>query len=78
LNEELLTLVKEINPPPIVKDKKVTIKYITQLPTVYPAFVFFCNLPQYIKEPYRRFVENRMREMYDFSGTPMNLYFRKK
>jgi GTP-binding protein len=78
LNEDVLTLVKELNPPPIVKDKKVTIKYITQLPTAYPAFVFFCNLPQYIREPYRRFVENRMREMYDFTGVPMTLYFRKK
>jgi GTP-binding protein len=78
LNDELLTLVKETNPPPIYKDKKVKIKYITQLPTGYPAFVFFCNLPQYVKDPYRRFVENRMREMFDFTGSPMKLYFREK
>ncbi|MCL2027206.1 MAG: ribosome biogenesis GTPase Der [Bacteroidales bacterium] len=78
LNDELLTLVKDTNPPPIYKDKKLKIKYITQLPTVYPAFVFFCNLPQYIREPYRRFVENRMREMFDFTGTPIKLYFREK
>ena len=78
LNGELLTLVKDTNPPPIHKDKRVKIKYITQLPTAYPAFVFFCNLPQYIKEPYKRFVENRMREMFNFTGTPMNLYFREK
>jgi GTP-binding protein len=78
LNDELLTLVKDTNPPPIYKDKKVKIKYITQLPTAYPAFVFFCNLPQYIKDPYKRFVENRMREMFDFKGTPMKLYFREK
>jgi GTP-binding protein len=78
LNDELLTLVKETNPPPIYKDKKIKIKYITQLPTVYPAFVFFCNLPQYIKDPYKRFVENRMREMFDFTGSPMKLYFREK
>jgi len=78
LNDELLTLVKDTNPPPIYKDKKVKIKYITQLPTAYPAFVFFCNLPQYIKDPYRRFVENRMREMFDFTGSPMKLYFREK
>ena len=78
LNDELLTLVKDTNPPPIYKDKKVKIKYITQLPTAYPAFVFFCNLPQYIKDPYKRFVENRMREMFDFTGTPMKLYFREK
>jgi GTP-binding protein len=78
LNDELLTLVKETNPPPITKDKRIKIKYITQLPTAYPAFVFFCNLPQYIKDPYKRFVENRMREMFDFTGTPMKLYFREK
>ncbi len=78
LNDELLTLVKEINPPPIYKDKRVKIKYITQLPTAYPAFVFFCNLPQYIKDPYKRFVENKMREMFDFTGSPMKLYFREK
>jgi GTP-binding protein len=78
LNDELLTLVKETNPPPIYKDKRIKIKYITQLPTAYPAFVFFCNLPQYIKDPYKRFVENRMREMFDFTGCPMKLYFREK
>jgi GTP-binding protein len=78
LNDELLTLVKETNPPPIYKDKRIKIKYITQLPTAYPAFVFFCNLPQYIKDPYKRFVENRMREMFDFTGSPMKLYFREK
>ena len=78
LNDELLTLVKDTNPPPIYKDKKVKIKYITQLPTAYPAFVFFCNLPQYIKDPYKRFVENRMREMFDFNGVPIKLYFREK
>ena len=78
LNDELLTLVKDTNPPPIYKDKRIKIKYITQLPTAYPAFVFFCNLPQYIKDPYRRFVENRMREMFDFTGSPMKLYFREK
>jgi GTP-binding protein len=78
LNNELLTIVKDTNPPPIYKDKRIKIKYITQLPTAYPAFVFFCNLPQYIKDPYKRFVENRMREMFDFTGSPMKLYFREK
>jgi GTP-binding protein len=78
LNTDLLTLVKETNPPPVTKDKRIKIKYITQLPTVYPAFVFFCNLPQYIKDPYKRFVENKMREMFDFTGSPMKLYFREK
>ena len=78
LNDQLLPIVKEQNPPPSVKGKWVKIKYITQLPTPYPQFVFFCNLPQYVRDPYRRFVENRMREMWDFHGVPMNIYFRAK
>ncbi len=78
LNEKILPIVKEDNPPPIYKDKKIRIKYITQLPTQYPAFVLFFNLPKYVKEPYKRFVENRMREMYDFSGVPMKIFFREK
>lgn len=78
LNDKLLPIVKEQNPPPSVKGKWIKIKYITQLPTAYPQFVFFCNLPQYIRDPYRRFVENRMREMWDFHGVPMTVYFREK
>ena len=78
LNDTLLPIVKEQNPPPSVKGKWVKIKYITQLPTPYPQFVFFCNLPQYVRDPYRRFVENRMRELWDFHGVPMTLYFRAK
>ena len=78
LNDALLPIVKEQNPPPSVKGKWVKIKYITQLPTPYPQFVFFCNLPQYVRDPYRRYVENRMREMWDFHGVPMNIYFRAK
>lgn len=78
LNDALLPIVKEQNPPPAVKGKWIKIKYITQLPTAYPQFVFFCNLPQYIRDPYRRFVENRMREMWDFHGVPMKIYFREK
>ena len=78
LNDTLLPIVKEQNPPPSVKGKWVKIKYITQLPTPYPQFVFFCNLPQYIRDPYRRFVENRMRELWDFHGVPMSIYFRAK
>ena len=78
LNDRLLPIVKEQNPPPSVKGKWVKIKYITQLPTPYPQFVFFCNLPQYIRDPYKRFVENRMREMWDFHGVPMTIYFRAK
>ena len=78
LNDQLLPIVKEQNPPPAVKGKWIKIKYITQLPTPYPQFVFFCNLPQYVRDPYRRYVENRMREMWDFNGVPMNIYFREK
>ena len=78
LNDTLLPIVKEQNPPPSVKGKWVKIKYITQLPTPYPQFVFFCNLPQYIRDPYRRFIENRMRELWDFHGVPMSIYFRTK
>jgi GTP-binding protein len=78
LNEVLLPII-ERTPPPANKGKYIKIKYITQLPnTQIPSFVFFCNLPQWIKEPYRRFVENRMREHWDFSGTQMNLFFREK
>ena len=78
LNERILPIVKEQNPPPSVKGKWVKIKYVTQLPTPYPQFVFFCNLPQYIRDPYRRFVENRLREMWDFHGVPITIYFREK
>ena len=78
LNDRLLPIVKEQNPPPAIKGKFIKIKYITQLPTAYPQFVFFCNLPQYIRDPYCRFVENRMREMWDFNGVPIKIYFREK
>ena len=78
LNDTMLPIVKEQNPPPSVKGKWIKIKYITQLPTHYPQFVFFCNLPQYIRDPYKRFVENRMRELWDFHGVPMTIYFRAK
>ena len=78
LNDTLLPIVKEQNPPPSVKGKWVKIKYVTQLPTPYPQFVFFCNLPQYVRDPYRRYVENRMRELWDFHGVPVNIYFRTK
>ena len=78
LNDALLPIVKEQNPPPAVKGKWIKIKYVTQLPTAYPQFVFFCNLPQYIREPYRRYVENRMRELWDFHGVPIDIFFREK
>jgi GTP-binding protein len=65
-------------PPPAYKGKYVKIKFCTQLPTHYPSFAFFCNLPQYVREPYKRFIENKLREFYDFSGVPITVYFRKK
>ncbi len=77
LNDLLLPIVKD-KPPPSVKGKYVKIKYITQLKTHYPSFVFFCNLPQYVKDPYKRFVENRIRENFEFTGVPIRIYFRKK
>ena len=78
LNEELLAII-DATPPPSNKGKYIKVKYITQLrDTQVPSFVFFCNLPQYIKEPYKRFIENRMREKWNFSGTPINIFFREK
>ena len=77
LNETMLDIVKQ-NPPPTNKEKDVKIKYCMQLPSPTPQFVFFANLPQYIKDPYRRYVENKMREIYNFSGVPIVIHFRKK
>ena len=78
LNEVMLPII-EATPPPSNKGKYIKVKYITQLrDTQIPSFVFFCNLPQYIKEPYKRFIENRMRESWNFSGTPINIFFREK
>jgi len=77
LNEVMLQVVKN-NPPPALKGKYVKIKYVTQLPIYTPAFAFFCNLPQYVREPYRRYLENRMREKFDFTGVPIRIFFRKK
>ena len=77
LNEEMLPVVGEY-PPPAWKGKYVKIKFVTQLPTRSPKFAFFCNLPQYVKEPYRRFIENKMREKFDFKGCPMQIFFRQK
>lgn len=77
LNEVLLPIV-EHNPPPATKGKYVKIKFITQLPTYGPSFAFFCNLPQYVKEPYKRFLENKIREAYNFTGVPLRIYMRKK
>lgn len=78
LNEEMLPLI-EAYPPPSIKGKYIKIKYITQLPnTQVPSFVYFANLPQYVKEPYRRFLENKMREKWSLRGTPINIYIRQK
>ncbi len=77
LMDIMLPIVTE-NPPPAVKGKFVKVKYITQLKLAYPAFVFFCNMPQYITDPYKRFVENRMREQFDFTGVPLEIFFRQK
>lgn len=77
LNELLLPVIHN-NPPPATKGKYVKVKYITQLKTHFPAFVFFCNLPQYVKDPYKRFIENQIRSNFDFSGVPIEIYFREK
>ena len=77
LNEYLLPII-ETTPPPATKGKYIKIKYITQLPTQTPQFAFFVNLPQYIMEPYRRFLENKLREQWDFSGVPVAIHFRQK
>ena len=77
LNEVMLQIIKN-NPPPSLKGKYVKIKYVTQLPIYTPAFAFFCNLPQYLKDPYKRYLENRMREKFEFTGVPIRIFFRKK
>jgi GTP-binding protein len=77
LNNKLLPEIERI-PPPAIKGKYIRIKYITQLPTKNPTFAFFCNLPQYIKEPYKRFLEHKLRMHFDFTGVPIRLFFRKK
>ncbi|MGM9784723.1 MAG: ribosome biogenesis GTPase Der [Candidatus Cryptobacteroides sp.] len=77
INEAMLPIIEE-TPPPSIKGKYVKIKYITQLPTRFPAFAFFCNLPQYIKEPYKRFLENKLRENFDLTGCPIQIFFRQK
>ena len=77
LNEEMLPEIENY-PPPAWKGKYVKIKYITQLPTKSPAFAFFCNLPQYVKDPYKRFLENRLREKFGFTGCPVRIFIRQK
>ncbi len=77
LNDTILEIVKQ-NAPPAHKGKYIKIKYCMQLPTPTPQFAFFANLPQYVKDPYKRFIENKLREFYDFTGVPITIYFRKK
>ena len=76
-NDVMLPIIEK-TPPPSMKGKYVKIKFCTQLPTPFPSFAFFCNLPQYVKDPYRRFIENQLREQYNFKGVPIKIFFRKK
>ena len=77
LNDTMLPIILA-TPPPAIKGKYVKIKFCTQLPTPYPSFAFFANLPQYVKEPYKRFLENQLRSHFDFNGVPITVYLRKK
>jgi len=77
LNDVMLDIINA-TPPPAIKGKYIKIKYVQQLPTHSPAFAIFCNLPQYVPESYKRFLENRLREQFDFEGVPVKIFFRKK
>lgn len=77
LNEIMLEEIENC-PPPATKGKYIKIKFITQLPTKSPSFAFFCNLPQYIKDPYKRFLENKLRSYFDFTGCPIQIFMRQK
>ncbi len=77
LNDVLLAAIEAYSPP-AYKGKYIKIKYVTQLPSYNPCFAFFCNLPQYIKEPYKRYLENKIRSNFDFTGVPIQLFFRQK
>lgn len=77
LNDVMLEVINQ-NPPPAIKGKYIRIKFVNQLPTYTPTFAFYCNLPQYIKDPYKRFLENKLREHFDFKGVPIQLFMRKK
>ncbi|CAA0210005.1 ribosome biogenesis GTPase Der [Tenacibaculum maritimum] len=76
-NEAMLEIIEHY-PPPATKGKFIKIKYCMQLPTKTPQFAFFANLPQYVRDPYKRFIENKLRELYNFTGVPMSIYFRQK
>ena len=77
LNDVMLEAIQK-NPPPSTKGKYIKIKYVTQLPTHSPTFAFFCNLPQYIKDPYKRYLENQLRKNFNLKGVPVRMVFRKK
>ncbi len=77
LNEVMLAAIEK-NPPPALKGKYVKIKYVTQLPTHSPVFAFFCNLPQYVKDPYKRYLENQLRKVFNLKGVPIRVVFKKK
>lgn len=77
LNRVMLEAIENY-PPPMVKGKSVKIKYVSQLPTHAPSFAFYCNLPQYVKESYKRFLENKLRENWNFTGVPIQIFMRKK
>ena len=77
LNDYLLPIILR-TPPPAIKGKYIKVKFVRQLPSKHPQFTFFCNLPQYVKEPYKRFLENKIREKYDFTGITIDIFLRKK
>ena len=77
LNDAMLPEIENY-PPPAWKGKYIKIKYVTQLPMRRPAFAFFCNLPQWVKEPYKRFLENKLRDHFDFTGCPIEVFMRAK
>ena len=77
LNEVMLKAIEQYHPP-VVRGNAIKIKYVTQLPTHTPSFAFFCNYPDDIKAPYKNYLENKLREKFDFSGVPIRLFFRKK
>ncbi len=77
LNEVMQQVIEEHHPPS-VKGKHLKIKYVTQLPTHAPAFAFYCNLPQYIRDPYKRYLENQIRKHFSFTGVPIRIFMRKK
>ncbi|MBL7762728.1 MAG: ribosome biogenesis GTPase Der, partial [Chitinophagaceae bacterium] len=77
LNEVILKAIQSYHPP-VVRGHPIKVKYITQLPTVVPSFAFFCNYPDDIKQPYKNYLENQLREAFNFSGVPIRLFFRKK